>query len=90
MRHRATVFEQIVQRFSWHRFDRHVSQHGADENQRGFSSRKQFLAMLAGSFGGHQGLRPRRLRIAGPNGRTARRERRHGADGRQGCCCARE
>lgn len=57
MRHKATVFEQIVQRFPWHRFEHHVRQHGADDEQRGFNSRKQFLALLAGSLGGHQGLR---------------------------------
>ena len=58
MRHKATVFEQIVQQFPWHRFEHHVRQHGADDDQRGFTSRTQFLAMLAGSLGGHQGLRP--------------------------------
>jgi len=26
-----TVFEQIVQRFPWHQFDRHVRDHGADD-----------------------------------------------------------
>ena len=58
MRHKATVFEQIVQQFPWHRFEHHVRQHGTDDDQRGFTSRQQFLAMLAGSLGGHQGLRP--------------------------------
>jgi hypothetical protein len=58
MRHQATVFEQIVQRFPWDRFDRHVRERGADDDQRGFTSRHHFLALLAGSLGGHQGLRP--------------------------------
>jgi hypothetical protein len=58
MRHQATVFEQIVQRFPWERFDRLVRDHGADDDQRGFTSRHHFLALLAGSLGGHQGLRP--------------------------------
>src|SRR5580698_2137589 len=39
MRHKATVFEQIVQQFPWHRFDHHVRRHGADDDQRGFTSR---------------------------------------------------
>src|SRR5580693_4358972 len=37
MRHKATVFEQIVQHFPWHRFEHHVRQHGADDDQRGFT-----------------------------------------------------
>ena len=41
MRHKATVFEQIVQQFPWHRFKHHVRQHGTDDDQRGFTSRKQ-------------------------------------------------
>ncbi len=58
MRHKATVLEQVIQHFPWHRFEHHVRRHGADDSQRGFNSRKQFLTMLAGSLGGHQGLRP--------------------------------
>jgi len=38
-------------------FDRLVDKHGGDEDERGFSSRKQFLALLAGILGGHHGLR---------------------------------
>lgn len=58
MRHQATLFEQIVDRFPWHRFDHHVRMHRADERQRGFTSRQQFLALLAAALGGHPGLRP--------------------------------
>jgi hypothetical protein len=58
MRHKATVLEQIVQQFPWSRFDRHVRTCGADDRQRGFTSRQQFIAMLAASLGDHQGLRP--------------------------------
>ena len=48
MRHKATVFEQLGQQFPWHRFEHHVRQHGTDDDQRGFTSRQQFLfAMLA-------------------------------------------
>jgi hypothetical protein len=57
MRHQATLFEQIIELFPWPRFDHYVRQHGADDDQRGFSSRQHFLALLAGALGGHQGLR---------------------------------
>ncbi len=42
MRHQATLFEQAVQRFPWHRFDHHVRRHGADDDQRGFNARMHF------------------------------------------------
>lgn len=58
MRHQATLFEQTVELFPWDRFDRLVRQHKADNDQRGFTSRHQFLALLAAALGGHAGLRP--------------------------------
>jgi hypothetical protein len=58
MRHQPTVFEQIVECFPWQRFDHHVRNHGADNNQRGFTARQHFLALLGGALGGQQGLRP--------------------------------
>jgi hypothetical protein len=66
MRHKATVFEQIVQQFPWHRFDHFVHKHAADQKQRGFTSRKHFLALLAGCLGDHQGLRSQVAALA-PN-----------------------
>jgi len=71
MRHQATLFEQAVQRFPWHRFDHHVRRHGADDDQRGFNARMHFLALLGGAFGGHQGLRPLIAALA-PNGGALR------------------
>lgn len=58
MRHQATAFEQIVELFPWARFDHYVRLHQADDDQRGFTSRHQFLALLAGALGGQAGLRP--------------------------------
>src|ERR1700741_950728 len=58
MRHQASLLEQAIQRFPWHRFEHHVRQHGADDTQRGFTARMHFLALLGGALGGHQGLRP--------------------------------
>jgi hypothetical protein len=58
MRHQPTVLEQVVERFPWQRFDHHVRRHGADNNQRGFTARQHFLALLGGALGGQQGLRP--------------------------------
>lgn len=57
MRHQATVFEQTVEHFCWDKFDRLVRQHGADDAQRGFTSRHLFLTLLAEALGGHGGLR---------------------------------
>jgi len=57
MRHQATVFEQTVEHFCWDQFDRLVRQHGADDAQRGFTSRHLFLTLLAEALGGHGGLR---------------------------------
>ncbi len=68
MRHQATVFEQIVQQFPWRHFDRLVREHGADDAQRGFTSRQHFLALLAGTLGGQQGLRPTVTGLAPNNG----------------------
>lgn len=58
MRHKPTVFEQVVQQFPWKRFEACVREHAADARHRGFSSRKHFLTLLAASLGDHQGLRP--------------------------------
>lgn len=57
MRHQATVFEQTAKHFCWDRFDRLVRQHAADDDQRGFTSRHQFLVLMAEALGGHGGLR---------------------------------
>jgi hypothetical protein len=66
MRHPPTLLEQVVTGFPWHRFEHHVRQHNADARHRGFDSRKHFIALLAGSLGGHQGLRPQIAALA-PN-----------------------
>jgi hypothetical protein len=71
MRHQATAFEQIVEHFPWARFDHHVRLHHADDEQRGFTSRHHFLALLAGALGGHAGLRPLIASLA-PNGGALR------------------
>jgi hypothetical protein len=68
MRHKPTVFEQIVERFPWTDFDRLAREHGADDRARGFDSRDHFLALLAGSLGGLQGLRPLTATLAPNNG----------------------
>lgn len=57
MRPHATLFEQVVEAFPWPRFDHYVRKHEADGSQRDFTSRQHFLALLAGTLGGHHGLR---------------------------------
>lgn len=71
MRHQATVFEQTVEHFCWDRFDRLVRRHGADDAQRGFNSRRHFLALLAEALGGHGGLR-KLIAALTPNGGALR------------------
>ena len=66
MRHKATVFEQVIKLFPWDRFDHYVRKHDADAKQRGFTSRKHFIALLGGCLGNHQGLRPQVAALA-PN-----------------------
>ena len=68
MRHRPTLFEQIVTRFPWQRFDHHARRHAADHGQRGFTTRHHFLALLGGALGGQQGLRPLVTTLAPHNG----------------------
>ena len=57
MRRNPTVLEQVVEQFPWEQFGSLVRKHGADDRQRGFTSRQHFLALLGGALGGHQGLR---------------------------------
>lgn len=57
MRHQATVFEQTVEHFCWDKLNRLIRQHGADDAQRGFTTRHLFLTLLAEALGGHGGLR---------------------------------
>ena len=57
MRHQPTLLEQTVEHFCWDRFDRLVRQHGADDAQRGFTSRHHFLALLAEALGSYGSLR---------------------------------
>lgn len=71
MPRQATLFYQIVQQFCWDRFDRLVRKHGADDRQRGFTSREHFLALLGAALGGHIGLRPLVAALA-PNGSALR------------------
>jgi hypothetical protein len=71
MHYQTTLFEQIVKRFPWTRFDSVVRKHGADDEQRGFTSRQHFLALLACALGGHSGLRPLIAALA-PNSRILR------------------
>jgi len=68
MRLQPTVLEQIVHRFPWSHFDRLVRAHGADNRQRGFTSRNHFLALLAASLGGQQRLRRGVTALAPNNG----------------------
>ena len=52
------LLEQTIEHFCWKRFDRLVRKHKADARGGDFTSRKQFLALLAAALGGHPGLRP--------------------------------
>jgi hypothetical protein len=68
MRHQPTLFEQTVEHFCWDRFDRLVRRHGADDAQRGFTSRHHFLTLLAEALGCFGSLRKLIAALAPNNG----------------------
>lgn len=57
MRHQNTVFHGLLKHLDWSCFDRLVEEHGGDYRNRGFSTRKQLIALLYGQFSGATSLR---------------------------------
>jgi len=55
--HTNTVFRDILKLVPWVEFDRLVKNHGTDELVRGFTTKRQFLALLYGQLSGAVSLR---------------------------------
>jgi hypothetical protein len=57
VRHQNSVFHAMLKHLPWTEFDRLVEEHGADEKQRGFTAKKQLIALLYGQLAGAASLR---------------------------------
>lgn len=57
MRHKNTVFHDLLKLVPWKTFDALVALHGADDLVRSFTTRHQLIALLYGQFSGAESLR---------------------------------
>jgi hypothetical protein len=57
MRHKNTVFHDLLKLLPWKTFDALVAQHGADDLVRCFTTRHQLIALLYAQFSGAESLR---------------------------------
>ena len=57
MRHKNTVFRDVLKLVPWVIFDRLVERHGSDEFVRKLTTRHQLIALLYGQFAGADSLR---------------------------------
>jgi hypothetical protein len=57
VRHKNSVFHDLLKLIPWHVFDRLVDEHGSDRLLRTFRSRQQFIALLFAQWAGAQSLR---------------------------------
>ncbi|TAY74766.1 IS4 family transposase [Rhizobium ruizarguesonis] len=57
MRHKNSVFHDLLKRIPWSVFDRLVDEHGADKHVRQLSTKDQFIALLYGQLAGAVSLR---------------------------------
>ena len=57
MRHRSSVFHDVLKLVPWAAFDGLVAEHGADEGTRSFTSRQQLTALLFAQLSGASSLR---------------------------------
>ena len=57
MRHQNSVFHAVLKHLPWGEFERLVEAHGADRRQRGFSAKRQLVAMIYGQLSGAVSLR---------------------------------
>jgi len=46
VRHQNTVFRTLLKHLPWGEFERLVEEHGADEDERGFTTKTQLVAMI--------------------------------------------
>ena len=57
MRHRNSVFADVVKLIPWGKFEKLVDEHGTDDLVRSFTTRHQLLALLCGQLEGAASLR---------------------------------
>lgn len=57
MRHKNSVFHEVLKQVPWAEFDRQVNEHGADRGVRRLSTKSQFVALLYGQLSGATSLR---------------------------------
>ena len=57
MRHKNSVFHDLLKRIPWGAFDRLVDEHSADKHVRRLSTKSQFVALLYGQLAGAVSLR---------------------------------
>ena len=57
MRHKNSVFHDLLKRIPWAAFERLVDEHGADKHVRRLSTKSQFVALLYGQLAGSVSLR---------------------------------
>ncbi|WP_414652682.1 IS4 family transposase [Hyphomicrobium sp.] len=57
MRHYNSVFRDLLALIPWQAFDRLVEEHGTDDLVRGFTTRRQLVALLFAQFSGAASLR---------------------------------
>ena len=69
MRHRNSVFHDLLKLVPWTAFDRLVEAHGADEGTRSFTSRQHLSALLFAQLSGASSLREIEATMASHQGR---------------------
>jgi hypothetical protein len=57
VRHKNSVFHDLLKRIPWAAFERLVDEHGADKHVRRLSTKSQFVALLYGQLAGAASLR---------------------------------
>ena len=69
MRHRNSVFHDLLKLVPWAAFDRLVDEHGTDEGARSFTSRQHLNALLFAQLSGASSLREIEATMASHQGR---------------------
>jgi hypothetical protein len=57
MLHQNSVFHGLLKLVPWHKLERSVEKHGADERSRKLTTKRHLTALLYGQFSGAIGLR---------------------------------
>ena len=71
MRHRNSVFHDLLKLVPWRAFDGLVGEHGSDEGTRGFTSRQHLTALLFAQLSGAWSLREIEAAMASHQGRLS-------------------